>query len=55
MADRKALSARLDQIDAADPLQQNQSLQAERTLIIMELMNVNELNATKLPNTARQS
>lgn len=53
MIDRDALMLRLDHIDASDPHQRNPSLQAERQLIIMELMNVTELNTTKLPNHAQ--
>lgn len=49
MNERDALTARLDQIDSADPYQKNPSLQAERALLIMKMMNINELNTTKLP------
>lgn len=53
MNNRDALLSRLDQIDSADPHQRDQPLQAERALIIMELLNVTELNTSKLPPYSR--
>lgn len=55
MTERDGLTRRLNQIDNADPHQRNPSLQAERALIIMKLMDATELNTTKLPSAPSQT